>query len=288
MRPVGITLAAVLLAALAGRAQPPAAPPGAPAADPKLDPHLAGWEKAMGQVSNFAAKFELTRVTNDVFKRERKYTGSVLCNKPNFARLRLDSTAPPPPADPKAKTKPKVDYEAYICNGKSIYAYIGLEETITEVPLASPAGAAGGDNLMIDFLSGMKAADAKKRFQISQFNPQAEHYVYLDIKPVLAKDKQEFEFVRIALYGPKVLPPYTPYLPAQVYLQKPNGDTEMWKFSEQKTNIPGLKPEVFEPVKIPGWQFKQAPPAPPPGVGGPPKLPGGTGLPPGPGAVKRP
>lgn len=287
MRPVGITLAAVLLAALAVHGQPPAAPPGAPAADQKLDAHLAGWQKTMGEVNNFHAKFELTRVANDVFKRERKYTGSVLCMKPNMARLRLDSTTPPPPANPKDKAKPKVDYEAYICNGKSLYAYIGLEETITEVPIPPANAGAGGGNLMLDFLGGMPAGVAKKRFQINVFNEDA-NYVYLDIKPTLAKDREEFEHVRIALYGPKVPPPYTPYLPAQVYMQKPNGETEMWKFTEQKTNIPGVDAKVFEPVKIPGWQFKQAPAAPPPGVGGPPALPGGTGLPPGPGAVKRP
>jgi TIGR03009 family protein len=278
MRPVGIAVAATLLAVLAARAQPPAAPPAAPgvppapAADPRVDAHLLGWQKTMGGVSNFHAKFELDR-TDSVFKKKRSYTGSVLCMKPNLARLRIDSTTD------------KNDYEAYICNGKSIYEYNGLQKTITEFKLSTAPGA-GADNLMLDFLSGMTADAAKKRFQIAVFNEDP-NYVYLDIKPVLAKDRQEFEQVRFALFGPRVQAPFTPYLPAQVFVQKPNGDQEMWKFSGQQTNVPGVDAKAFEFVNIPGWTAKQAALGPvAPAAGGPPALPGGTGLPAGPGAVK--
>lgn len=281
MRLVGTSLAAVLIAVLAAHAQPPAGPapavPGAPPgpppaapADPVLDRHLLGWQEVMGKMNNFRAEFELTR-TEAVFKKKRVYTGSVLCMKPNFARLRLDNAAD------------KADYEAYICNGKAVYEYNGLAKTITEFKL-NPA--AGADNLMLDFLGGMKAGDAKKRFQITQFNPAAEHYVYLDIKPVLPKDKQEFEHIRFALYGPNVPAPYIKYAPAEVYLLKPNGDTEQWKFSKPQMDVPGVDGKVFEYVKIDGWAFKQAPVGPPPGPMGPPVVPGGTGLPPGPSAVK--
>jgi TIGR03009 family protein len=284
-----MTLGAVLFVALSVRAQPPAgtpgvppvvpAPPGVPPTpvaapsaaptDPRLDAHLDGWQKTMTGVINFSAKFELKR-TDAVFKKDRQYTGMVLCMKPNFARLRIDNTAD------------KNDYEAYICNGKAVYEYNGREKTITEFKLNAGAGA---DNLMLDFLGGMNAGAVKRRFHITLFKEDA-NYVYLDIKPLYGKDKQEFEQVRFALYGPNVKLPFTAYMPAQVWLMKPNGDTELWKFSDQQTRIPGVDAKVFDPVQIKGWSFKQAPMGPAPAPGGPPTLPGGTGLPSGPGAVK--
>lgn len=256
-------------------AQPPAGPvPGAPpASDPQLEQHLLGWETTMKGVSNFSASFNLTR-TEAVFKKERKYKGSVLCMKPNYTILRIESTVD------------KGDYEAYLCDGKSIFEYNGQAKTVTEFKLG-PQGA--GDNLMLDFLNGMTAKAAKERFQISLFQPAKpdpkQLYVYLDIKPVLGKDKQEFEHTRFALFGPGA-PEGLKYLPAQVYLRKPNGDQELWAFGDQRTNSPGINAQVFVPKPAPtGWQVKQAPLGPPPGPGNP-MLPGGTNLPPGPGAVR--
>ena len=133
MRPAGFTLAVLLIAGSVSLAQPPAVP-GAPvagqpvqplqpapkAADPKLDPHLVEWEKKMTGVVNLRTEIALAR-TDSITKKTTNFSGLVLCMKPNFAVLRLDNTA-----DPK-----KEDYEAYICNGKAIYAYNGVAKTIT-------------------------------------------------------------------------------------------------------------------------------------------------------------
>lgn len=254
----GFTLASVLAAAAA--AQPPVPPAGqppagVPAADPKLDGHLLQWEKRMTGVMNFRAEFSLNR-KEAVFQQPREYTGEVLCMKPNLAILRLENT------------KNKVDYEAYVCNGKSVFEYNGLSKTITEIKL--PANAGASDNLMLDFLAGMKAADAKKRFQIALFKEDP-NYVYLDIKPLLGKDKTEFEQLRLALYGPGVQAPYVPYMPAQVLMVKPNGDSESWKFTKLETDLPGVQANMFQYREVPGFQFRQAPPPQPPGAAPPPK-----------------
>ncbi|HEY3790119.1 MAG TPA: TIGR03009 domain-containing protein [Urbifossiella sp.] len=265
MRSVGMSLAVVLFAAVILQAQPPAVPglaPAAPASDPVLDAHLAGWEKVMGRASNFSAKFDLTK-TEPVFKKERKYSGSVLCMKPNLARLSMWSATD------------KNDFDAYICNGKSIFEYHWKEKTITEIPLAAGAGA--GENLMLDFLGGMTAEAAKKRFQIAQHDPKDKYYVYLDIKPILPKDKEEFEFIRLALYAPGIPPPYIAYLPAMMMIKKGSGENsnqEMWTFKEENLDVKGIGPQVFqfEEPKDKGWQLRRAPinpmPAAPPGPGG--------------------
>ncbi|MCS6864436.1 MAG: TIGR03009 domain-containing protein [Gemmataceae bacterium] len=263
MRTAGWILTALLIGATISVAQqPPAAPPAPPGprpttpADPKLDAHLAEWEKKMAQVINFHTHIELKR-TDALFKKDTKYTGSVLCMKPKYAILRIDRIN----ADGK---KDPLDYEAYICDGKAIYAYNGVQKTVTEIPISQQQQ--GVDNLMLDFLAGMKAKDIKERFDITLFKTD-DNYIYLDIKPRRPADQREFQHLRMALFGPGPRTAAVAYLPAQVYLLKPNGDAELWTLSEQKVDIPNITAEVFKFSKVPdGWKFQQAPAAPGPGV----------------------
>jgi TIGR03009 family protein len=258
MRFAGITLAALLVAATAALAQPPvpgappAPPPPAPkAADPNLDAHLVGWERKMADVKNLRTEIALKR-TDAVFKKDTNYTGVVLCMKPTFAVLRLDNSGDPT----------KTDYEAYICDGKALYAYNGVQKTVTRFTL--PQNQQGVDNLMIDFLSGMKAKDVKERFDINLFKTD-EHYIYLDIKPLRPADQREFAHLRLALYGPTTK---FAYLPAQVYMLKPSGDSELWKFTNPQIDIPGVDAKAFQYVEIKekGWKVQDAPPT---AAGGP-------------------
>jgi TIGR03009 family protein len=276
MRVASFTLAASLLGISAVWAQPPAIPgspvPGVPvvqppvaaakAADPKLDAHLAEWEKKMSKVVNLRTEVELSR-TEPLFKKATTFSGSVLCMKPNLAVLRLNNTA----------DKSGRDYEAYICDGKAVYAYNGVAKTVTEFKL--PQGQAGVDNLMLDFLAGMKAKDAKDRFEIELFKVDA-NYIYLDIKPRFGKDQREFKHIRLALYGPGEATKTMAYLPAQVYLMKPNDETEMWAFKNPQVDLPGVEAKLFQYVEIKDkeWKFQQATPA--PGGGGAPLPPGGA------------
>jgi TIGR03009 family protein len=260
MRFAGFTLTALLISTTAApaRQQPavpgqPPPPPAQPAADGKqLDAHLAQWEQKMRNVKNMRTEITLKR-TDNVYRRDREYTGVVLCMKPNFAVLRLDYAAD------------KADYEAYICDGKSVFAYSGKDKTITEYRL--PQNQPGMDNVMLDFLAGMSAKDAKERFDITLFKTD-ENYVYLDIKPLRPADQTEFTHLRLALYGPGPATKDVAYLPAQVFMLKPNGDTEMWKFSKSQTDIPGVAAANFAYVPIKGWDKKEAPRQ-VPGGGGP-------------------
>jgi TIGR03009 family protein len=261
MRFAGFTLAALLIAASVGLAQPPAVPgqpvppPAPPAkADPNLDAHLTAWEKKMAGVSNMRTEITLKR-TDIVLKKEREYTGVVLCMKPKLAVLRLDYAGDPT----------KADYEAFICDGKALYMYMGKERTITKVAL--PQNQAGVDNPMLDFLAGMTAKEVKERFDVSLFKTD-EHYIYLDIKPLRPADQREFKHLRLALYGPGQATAKVAYLPAQVFVLKPYDDTEMWKFTNPQTNIEGVAQANFAFVPIKGWEVKEAPQA-----GAPPKGP---------------
>jgi TIGR03009 family protein len=182
--------------------------------------------------------------------------------KPNYAVLRLDNAADPT----------KTDYEAYICDGKALYVYEGLKKTVTEITI--PQNQAGVDNLMLDFLAGMKAKDAKQRFDLTLFKTD-EHYIYLDVKPLRPADQREFKQLRLALYGPGPATAKYAYLPAQVFMLKPNDDTEVWKFTNTQVDVPGVDATKFKfvPINDKGWKFQKAPPQ--PGAGGGAMVPAG-------------
>jgi TIGR03009 family protein len=262
MRSAGLALLAVAVAAAAGLGQPPmapmapvtpAVPPPLPAAvaapDQKLDSYLDGWSQKMSGLESF--RFDMDLVRKDpaagIFKGEKKYKGEILGMKPNLARLRLA-------ADGDDK-----DYEAFICNGKSVYAYNGLQRTITEHKLPDPKTNPTGstDNLILDFMSGMKTKDMKERFDIKLFQ-EDKYYIYIDIKPVAAKDKQDFVQLKLALYRPGPDTGDLAYLPVSVLLVRPNGEQEYWKLSKHLQNIKNLDRKVFEFENIPGFRFQQA------------------------------
>lgn len=266
------TLAAALTAA-AAVAQPPlpgppAAPPALPTqppppppANPRLEGHLTGWQQSMAGLNNFSAKFDLVR-TDTAFKKDTHYEGSVLCMKPNLAYLQVVSKAD------------KGDYETFLCDGRAVFKYDGPKKTVYEMRLAPGAGA---DNLMLDFLGGMKANDARTRFDIGLFNEDP-NYVYLDIKPRLAKDRQDFKHARLALLAPTNAAKLPAYLPKQVWLMQPNDNTEMWSLKDHVANHPGVQAAMFQFKKPDGWKHELAPPAGPPGV--PPPAVAPPGLPP--------
>lgn len=245
MRTACLATFALFAAAASALAQPPGAAPVK--ADPKLDPYLEAWEKKTADVKSMAAEITLKR-TDAVFKKDTNYKGSIVCMKPNFAVLRLDN----------ADDKTKIDYEAYICDGKKVYAYNGVQKSIIKYTI--PQGQAGVDNLMLDFMAGMKAKDVKERFDVTLSHTD-ENYVYISVKPRRPADQREFQTLQLALYGPGGKAAAFAYLPAQVNLTKPGGDVEVWRFISPRTDVK-VQVTDFKFVPIPGWDEKDAPSAP--------------------------
>lgn len=288
MRLVGIVLAIVLVAACPPRrgrvvyVQPcpvpcvtvpvqPMVPPLPPVTaekpiDPVLEGHLLAWEKKVAGMSNARAEVALKR-TDAVFKKEVHYTGSMLFSRPNCGILRLDN------ADDPTKT----DYEAYIYDGKSLYVYEGAKKTVTEIkapgtskteslksPLAFLTRVWEGffwpaDNPALALLTEPTAKGINERFDVTLFKTD-EHYIYLDIKPLRPADQREFKQLRLALYGPGQATASFAYLPAQLFVLKLNGDTEVWKFSNTKVDIPNVNEGLFKFKDVPkGWKVQRAP-----------------------------
>jgi TIGR03009 family protein len=253
-----------------------AAPAPAKPADPPLDPavekHLSEWEKATAAATNVRTDFTLTR-KEAVFHREQKYTGSALCMKSHFVRLRLNAASDPD------------DYEAYISNGRVFYEYNGLAKTVTEIQLANPKEVGPPppeevgpplpvppwwqrliesiafvihDHPPLLLLRGTTAAALKIRFDIRLVKDD-QYYVYLDLSPRTAAEKAGYERVRVALAKPTANSQLPPYAPAQVWLRRPSGAEEMWSFTGVRRDVPGVEEKHFEYVEIPGFELKRAP-----------------------------
>jgi TIGR03009 family protein len=237
-------------------------PAAAPPIDPAIAAHLAAWEKASAGTTNVRADFTLKK-KGPAFEGERVFNGSVLFMSPRFFRMRMDDQDNP------------ADYEAYICDGKSVYAYSGLNRTVIEFPLpklAGPPALGGGlasrllirvtgmwDQPPLLFVNRVMARALQDRFEVRLFK-EDRFYVYLEFLPRTAAEKAEFEKVRVALILPTAGPLYEPYAPAEVWVRKPNGDEETWRVIGVKRNLPGVEEKMFVYQPVPGFKVQRARP----------------------------
>jgi TIGR03009 family protein len=243
-----------------GSGQPGGGVPVIPVANPQaafaklpvnLQNHLAAWEKKTSSLKTFYTECE-REVKNTLKQKTVNYTGAIRCMKPNLAYLRIDNTNP-------AK---KDDFAAYICDGKDVFEYSGAEKTMRQHPI--PPGGKGnvGDNLLLEFMSGaMTAADIAQRFQVKLIQ-EDKNYIYIDVKPALAKDQQEFDSLILVLFNSGVNG--WDYLPAKVRMTRDdNREVEEWTFKKPMADPQGIKKEDFKYVEPPkDWQKKLAGPQP--------------------------
>lgn len=224
-----------------GAVQPP------PPADPAVVAHLKAWEAKMAGLNNLYTTCELKR-EDRVLKKTKTYSGSVICMKPNLARMRMELAGD------------ANDYTAYVCDGKAVYEYDGMRKTLTQYNI--PAGNNGvGDNLLMEFMSGSLTADgALRRFDVKVLEPAKPdvNYLYFEVKPRLPKDKQEFETLRLVLFSPTIQKElqHLTYIPAMVEMATANNEkVETWTFKAPQPNVTGLKLTDFKPVDPgPTWQ----------------------------------
>lgn len=233
-------------------------PPAAPVVDKELLAHLMGWERTMKGAANFYTDCKLKR-TNLLLGKETYYSGTIMCMKPNLARLRLDKLpVAGAPANPN-------DYTAYICTGQAVYEYEGTAKQVTEIKLKNGGV---GDNLLLEFMSGTLTADqALKRFAMKTLKVD-QNYIFLEIRPLPgSKETADFQTMTLVLFQPNIPQMGNmAYLPRTVVIRKGNGqEEEVWDFPLPKANLPKdqVKPEYFLPIPVAslpaGWKVQQAP-----------------------------
>jgi len=247
MRKTCFALLALGCATLPAWGQPPAikaptAGPTAAALDPQrnaLDAYLMHWEEAMKKVNTLAVACTRTEV-DAVYKTRRTLTGTIHFMKPTYFFWHMG-----------VKDKP-ADYERFICTGTYIYQYLPSQKQIKVYP--APKTTTEGklaDDSSLAFMFGMKAAEAKARYDLKLHNVDS-NYVYVDVVSKTAVDKADFLKARLVLDK-------TTYLPRQLWFEHPNGGEVLWDLTTAQSNAQINKAVFAAPTK-PGkdWEMVQA------------------------------
>ncbi len=263
----GVVLLAGRLPAQAPQQQPPQQPspqqnqpaPALNPADP-LDSVLLQWEQKMTQVNSLGAQI-IRQKEDRVFHSNEVYEGVAYYLKPNYAILDLHR-----------KDKPAV-FEKFISTGTLLYEFYQAQQEVRWHQLPPPkAGQVANDNFL-SFLFGMRAAEAKQRYDI-KLKGQDNFYYYLEVAPRFPADKQDFQQARIALTKSTLMP-------RQLTFDEPNGNRITWDIPGLQVDMP-LKPSQFDPNPLPpGWKMVRAPAA---GQGG--AAPGNPGASPPPRVIR--
>jgi TIGR03009 family protein len=235
MRKRWLTLIGVLLTGPALQAQEaPQTPPAADAAQKRLDELLDQWEARMKSVDTLSA--QLSREREDKVWRTREvFEGTAKYMKPNLALLDLHQ-----------KDKP-TRMERYVCTGAYLYEYNQLQRELRyhELPPTKPGQVA--DDNFLSFLFGMKAQEAKRRYDLKLAGEDA-FYVYLEVLPRFPADKADFQKAQLALTKSTMLP-------RMLTFDEPNGNRITWNVPLIETGARLDRTEFTTPPLPAGWKL---------------------------------
>jgi TIGR03009 family protein len=236
------TLFAAAALALAQQPQQPTAQ----AQDAQLDAVLAGWEKALLSLQSLYAECERTTVdkvfqTTEVYKGSAKYLKAPGPGQGSRASLELYKVTP--------KGLSPTIFEKYVCTGTFLYEYSPANQVIRVHDLPKPKAGQIADDNFLSFLFGMKAVEAKQRYQLG-LTPSDQYYHYIKIEPKLPQDKADFTVAQLVIRRDN-------FLPARVWFHQPNGNQTTWSFPQVRRDIP-IPATTFESPKLPqGWKMER-------------------------------
>jgi TIGR03009 family protein len=242
MRVLCLTLAGILTISPNLLAQQP--PAQAPAPDPardRLDALLLEWEAKMKSVDTLSAEVVRERVDN-VFHNTVVYKGKAKYMRPNLALLELQRT-----------DRPAI-FEKYVCTGAYLYEYYLPNKELRFHELPNNRGQVSDDNFL-SFLFGMKAEEAKRRYDLRLVgDPNDKYYVYIEVYPRYPADKADFQKAQLALTK-------STYLPRLLTFTEPNGNRIKWDISNIEVGAQIDRKEFTSPPLPPGWRYVRVPKA---------------------------
>jgi TIGR03009 family protein len=230
--------------------------------DQWLDYVLKNWEAAMTRLDSFSAGCVRT-TTDKTFGGAEVYEGSAKFLKsppgqPSRALLFMEKKGDPS------------KFEKFLYTGTYLYEYVPATKVIRIHNVPQPkAGQPAFDDNIVALLFGMKADDAKKRYQMTWVQDKEhnnKYYHYVRILPRTPQDKADFTEAQLVLTAKD-------FLPCRVWYHQPNGNEVRWDFKvDVKARVLAT---TFEPPHSPdkGWRWERVPPpgSVQPAAGGPPK-----------------
>lgn len=232
---------AVLFAQQPGAQTPQIPQQSPPDPNDKLDAILLNWEKAMSGMTSLDAQVKRTAI-DKVLMTTEVYSGRAKYLKPNKASLWLQNENP----------KKQQEFERLVCNGQIAYKWEPAQKEIHIHELPKPKQGQINDDNFVSMLFGMKAEDAKRRYDMQVLTPRTNdtYYYYIQVLPRDAQDKAEFTRARLVLRTSN-------NLPYEIWFEQPNGNEVKWEFPRIAPNAQIDPREFGQPTPPGGWQLKR-------------------------------
>lgn len=214
-------------------------PPIVEQLSPELEQILQEWEEKSSRIKSLHGTHKRT-VYNTVFEVEKIASGKFFLQTPDKGRIDLKGLEVAKGAKSARIGKSGSPYrleedhaEKWICTGDEIVMVNDDEKTYEVMPLPDSVKGTNIINSPLPFLFGMKADDAKRRFQITlKSNSKAQ--AVLIVTPRMESDKQNYKQAFIMLEKEN-------YLPTAVKLFDPSGSLEtVYVFETVKINDQGV------------------------------------------------
>src|SRR5262249_47876976 len=119
-----------------------------------IDVILANWERGMNSIHSLVAQCTRTQIDKTWGKTE-VFEGQARSLKPSYASLEMRHTKEPQ------------RFEKFIINGQEVYTYAPDSKEIRIHRLPPPKSGQVAEDNVLSLVFGMKAEDAKKRYQLT-------------------------------------------------------------------------------------------------------------------------
>lgn len=247
MRHLSVALAALVAAVSTASAQqqPPAAPPANAAPQQALDRYLLRWEQEMQRVQTLAALLNRTE-KDKTFETVNKFSG--------FAQYMKAGNGPTAMNLAMLEMRPEGRQEIsdkFICTGTYLYHFLAAQKEVRAYELPKPKPGQVADDNFLSFLFGMKAEEAKRRYDL-RLAKEDQWYVYVEILPRFPIDKADFQRARIVLNKDS-------FLPRQLWFEQPNGSEVTWDIPRIENGAKINRADFDSPRLPAGWKMTQVP-----------------------------
>jgi len=245
------------------QAQAPGGPPQQPGRPPAVSPEqqkmlegvLASWEADAKTLKSLFVQFVIEE-TDPTFKSKTKLFGEAKVLKMPTGQygLRLEIFN----LDRNGQPDPNSIKEKYVCSGVWFYTLDYSSKIITARSLATQN--MKPDDGPFAFLFGMKAIDARKRFEMFIIQ-QDQHYTWIRIKPLTPQDQRDFAEAQLGVinYANAITPKD---FPIRIMWREPGNKLLSWEFkSVVRNDLTRVSMADFtvENEKKQGWQLREAP-----------------------------
>jgi len=242
-RITSILFVGVIIQAKSYSQSPPAIPISPPAGPAPLEGYLQRWEQEMLRIQTLVAQLRL------VEKDKTFQTVSTSLGVAKYMKVGVGQQSVNLALLELRKENRNDPDRKFICTGTYLYEMSYDQKVIRAFELPKPKPGQVADDNFLSFLFGMKAQDAKARYDL-RLSKEDQWYAYVEIAPRTPQDRADFQRARVVLNR-------TNFLPRQLWFEKSNGDEVTWDLPKLDPGLP-IDRREFDPPGLPqGWRVLQ-------------------------------